>query len=330
MLVAILIRMRVQVAPCDRYRLRVTTWGPYPIGGPYPRGSGASPHAIVLPGISADWRALAPQIWTLRRLGWTVHVVDLPGFALRPALKASDASVMQLADYVARVVTGLTIPPALVLGHSLGGGVAMHLAIRHPELVSGLAHRAGRARRLAALDLQAVLRSAARSGFIAAERSERVVDPALPRRQPQAKRRAIHRPDRPAWNERAPACAVRARDHLGEPAPTVEQGARAAAGWRAAWDSDRRAPQRAQGSPGACAVGRRGSRDLRIRRSPLQGAAARACSHRSRGRPLVAARGRAVGERSHHEVRDRTCHAGEARRLSRCPAPQRAAEGTVA
>jgi pyruvate dehydrogenase E2 component (dihydrolipoamide acetyltransferase) len=45
---------------------------------------------------------------------------------------------MQLADYVARVVTGLAIPPALVLGHSLGGGVAMHLAIRHPELVSGL------------------------------------------------------------------------------------------------------------------------------------------------------------------------------------------------
>jgi pyruvate dehydrogenase E2 component (dihydrolipoamide acetyltransferase) len=119
--------MRVQVAPCDRYRLRVTSWG-----------SGAPPHAIVLPGISADWRALAPQIRTLRGLGWTVHVVDLPGFALRPALKASDANVMQLADYVARVVAGLAIPPALVLGHSLGGGVAMHLAIRHPELVSGL------------------------------------------------------------------------------------------------------------------------------------------------------------------------------------------------
>src|SRR5437773_7545326 len=119
--------MRVQVAPCERYRLRVTTWG-----------SGAAPHAVVLPGISADWRALAPQIWTLRRLGWTVHVIDLPGFALRPALKASDANVVQLADYVARVVTGLKIPPALVLGHSLGGGVAMHLAIRHPELVSGL------------------------------------------------------------------------------------------------------------------------------------------------------------------------------------------------
>src|SRR3989475_5957236 len=130
--------MRVQVASCERYRLRVTTWGPFAIGGPSPRGSGAAPHAVVLPGISADWRGLAPQIRTLRRLGWTVHVIDLPGFALRPALKASDANVVQLADYVARVVTGLKIPPALVLGHSLGGGVAMHLAIRHPELVSGL------------------------------------------------------------------------------------------------------------------------------------------------------------------------------------------------
>jgi pimeloyl-ACP methyl ester carboxylesterase len=127
MLVAILRDVRVHVAPCDRYRLRVTTWG-----------SGAAPHAVVLPGISADWRGLAPQIRTLRRLGWTVHVVDLPGFALPPALRAPDATVVQLADYVARVIEGLAIPSALVLGHSLGGGVAMHLAIRRPELVNGL------------------------------------------------------------------------------------------------------------------------------------------------------------------------------------------------
>ena len=119
--------MRVHVAPCERYRLRVTSWG-----------SGAAPHAVVLPGISADWRGLAPQIRALRSLGFTVHVVDLPGFALRPALKASDANVMQLADYVARVLTQLAIPPALVLGHSLGGGVAMNLAIRRPDLVRGL------------------------------------------------------------------------------------------------------------------------------------------------------------------------------------------------
>jgi pyruvate dehydrogenase E2 component (dihydrolipoamide acetyltransferase) len=119
--------VQVHVTPCDRYRLRVTTWG-----------SGAPPHAVVLPGLSADWRALAPQIRTLRRLGWTVHVIDLPGFALPPALRAADASVVQLADYVARVMKELDIPSALVLGHSLGGGVALHLALRRPELVTGL------------------------------------------------------------------------------------------------------------------------------------------------------------------------------------------------
>src|SRR5256885_1076107 len=83
--------MQVHVAPCDRYRLRVTTWG-----------GGAPPHAIVLPGLMADWRALAPQIRTLRRLGWTVHVVDLPGFALQPSLAPADATVARLVRHGTR------------------------------------------------------------------------------------------------------------------------------------------------------------------------------------------------------------------------------------
>ncbi|TMG57662.1 MAG: alpha/beta fold hydrolase [Chloroflexi bacterium] len=119
--------MQVRVTKCDPYRLRVTTWG-----------SGAPPHALVVPGLSADWRALAPQIRTLRRLGWTVHVVDLPGFALAPALRPADARIDQLADYVACVARDLGIDRALVVGHSLGGAVALHLALRRPSLVTGL------------------------------------------------------------------------------------------------------------------------------------------------------------------------------------------------
>jgi pimeloyl-ACP methyl ester carboxylesterase len=119
--------VQVRVTKCEPYRLRVTSWG-----------SGAGPHAIVLPGLSADWRALAPQIRALRRLGWTVHVVDLPGFGLPPALRPKDAHVVQLADYVACVAKDLGISRALFLGHSLGGGVALHLALRQPDLVTGL------------------------------------------------------------------------------------------------------------------------------------------------------------------------------------------------
>src|SRR6185295_7357378 len=110
-----------------RYKLRVTTWG-----------SGAAPHAIVLPGLSADSRALAPQIRLLRRQVATVHVIDLPGMALPPSLMPQDASFTQLADYVARAAATLGVSRAVVVGHSLGGGVALHLALRRPDLVDGL------------------------------------------------------------------------------------------------------------------------------------------------------------------------------------------------
>ena len=119
--------MKVRAVRLDRYRLRVTTWG-----------SGSAPHAIVLPGLSADARALAPQIRMLRSQVATVHVIDLPGMALPPSLLTADASFPQLADQVAHVVDELGIKRALVVGHSLGGGVALHLALRRPELVDGL------------------------------------------------------------------------------------------------------------------------------------------------------------------------------------------------
>jgi pimeloyl-ACP methyl ester carboxylesterase len=119
--------MEVRAVKRDPYRLRVTTWG-----------SGGPPHAIVLPGLSADARALAPQIRMLRRQVATVHVVDLPGMALPPSLVPKDASFPQLADYVAHVAEVLGVERAVVVGHSLGGGVALHLALRRPDLVDGL------------------------------------------------------------------------------------------------------------------------------------------------------------------------------------------------
>jgi pyruvate dehydrogenase E2 component (dihydrolipoamide acetyltransferase) len=118
--------MDVRVVRCDGYNLRVTTWG------------NGAPHAVLLPGLSADARALAPQIRAMRRLVGSVHVVDLPGFALRPALLVRDATFANLARYVGRVADELRIEKATFLGHSLGGGVALHLALDRPDLVDGL------------------------------------------------------------------------------------------------------------------------------------------------------------------------------------------------
>jgi len=74
----------------------------------------------------------------LRRQVATVHVIDLPGMALPPSLMPADASFPQLADHVAHAADEIGIKSAVVVGHSLGGGVALHLALRRPELVNGL------------------------------------------------------------------------------------------------------------------------------------------------------------------------------------------------
>ena len=118
--------MDVRVVRCDGYNFRVTTWG-----------SGA-PHAVLLPGLSADARALAPQIRAIRPLVGSVHVIDLPGFAVRPALLVKDATFANLARLVGRVADDLGIKKATFLGHSLGGGVALHIALERPDLVEGL------------------------------------------------------------------------------------------------------------------------------------------------------------------------------------------------
>jgi pimeloyl-ACP methyl ester carboxylesterase len=118
--------MDVRVVHCDGYKFRVTTWG-----------SGA-PHAILLPGLSADARALAPQIRALRPLVGSVHVIDLPGFTIRPALMVKDARFSNIARMVGLVADELGVQKATFVGHSLGGGVALHLALERPDLVEGL------------------------------------------------------------------------------------------------------------------------------------------------------------------------------------------------
>lgn len=97
-------------------------------------GSGA-PLVLVhgLTGAAANWCELAP----LLRRRFRLLVPDLPGHAGSSALPAT----VGLEGYAARVHAlaereGLL--PAAVAGHSLGGLVALRLALRHPNDVSAL------------------------------------------------------------------------------------------------------------------------------------------------------------------------------------------------
>jgi pimeloyl-ACP methyl ester carboxylesterase len=91
-----------------------------------------------LGGAAANWLALAPLLLPGRRL----LAPELPGHGESSPLAAA-ASLNAYADRIALLMEREGLAPAPVVGHSLGGAVALRLAIRRPELVSGLVLAAG-------------------------------------------------------------------------------------------------------------------------------------------------------------------------------------------
>lgn len=66
-----------------------------------------------------------------------VWAVDLPGFGgSTSATAAGGADAM--ADVVAEVLADLEVAQVIAIGVSMGGDIALNLALRHPELVAGL------------------------------------------------------------------------------------------------------------------------------------------------------------------------------------------------
>lgn len=96
---------------------------------------GAAPFRVLaLPGwlhTAGDWDAV------LQPLDVGAIAVDLPGFGgATPEPEAATGSA-GFAERVAPVLDELT-QPAVVVGHSFGGRVALHLAAAHPDKVAAL------------------------------------------------------------------------------------------------------------------------------------------------------------------------------------------------
>src|SRR2546423_5885330 len=86
-----------------------------------------------LGGAAANWVALAPLLLRGRR----VIVPELPGHGVSSPLPAAP-NLNAYADRVGLLAARESLDPAPVVGHSLGGAVALRLAIRRPEQVSAL------------------------------------------------------------------------------------------------------------------------------------------------------------------------------------------------
>ncbi len=86
-----------------------------------------------LGGAAANWLALAPLLLPGRRL----IVPELPGHGGSSPLPAAP-SLSPYADRLGLLLEHEGATPAAVVGHSLGGAVAVRLALRRPESVSAL------------------------------------------------------------------------------------------------------------------------------------------------------------------------------------------------
>lgn len=86
-----------------------------------------------LGGAASNWLALAPLLLPGRQL----LVPELPGHGGSEPLPAA-ASLNAYADRLGLVVDHAQVAGTPVVGHSLGGAIALRLAIRRPDLVESL------------------------------------------------------------------------------------------------------------------------------------------------------------------------------------------------
>lgn len=86
-----------------------------------------------LGGSHMNWWALGPLLAKDHR----VLAVDLPGFGLSPPQRRR-ATIAANTDLLHRFIVETQAAPAVVVGNSMGAMTALHLAARHPEVVSAL------------------------------------------------------------------------------------------------------------------------------------------------------------------------------------------------
>jgi pimeloyl-ACP methyl ester carboxylesterase len=118
-----------------RVERRVATVGGYPVH--YKVAGDEGDPVILVHGLSGSTRWWSENVETLARR-YQVYLVDLPGFGamwrspLRQGIHAATSWLVRWMDAV-------SIQPAHLVGHSMGGQVCLRVTIERPDLVNRLA-----------------------------------------------------------------------------------------------------------------------------------------------------------------------------------------------
>lgn len=103
------------------------------------REAGEGPVVLLLHGLGGSRTAWSPQLAGLARR-WRVVAWDMPGYGASAPAGRPDGPLTfaMLADAVASVLEALEADRAHLVGLSMGGMVAQHVALAHPDRVRSL------------------------------------------------------------------------------------------------------------------------------------------------------------------------------------------------
>jgi pimeloyl-ACP methyl ester carboxylesterase len=68
---------------------------------------------------------------------YKVYIPDLPGFGSSQPLKG-DCYIPEMVDFLDKFAQSMGLKSFYLLGHSLGGGIALHYALKYPQKISKL------------------------------------------------------------------------------------------------------------------------------------------------------------------------------------------------
>jgi len=99
---------------------------------------GSGPPLLLIHGLGGQMRHFTYALLERLKSNYRVVIVDRPGsgYSTRPA--NASATIDAQAATIARFAQALGLQRPLIVGHSLGGAIALSLAVHHAEAVGGL------------------------------------------------------------------------------------------------------------------------------------------------------------------------------------------------
>jgi pimeloyl-ACP methyl ester carboxylesterase len=100
---------------------------------------GSGPAIVMIHGLGGQLRNFARAMVDDLARDYRVIRVDRPGSGYSPRAAGTSARLRVQAETIAEFIRILKLDRPLIVGHSLGGALALSLALNHPDVVGGLA-----------------------------------------------------------------------------------------------------------------------------------------------------------------------------------------------